>query len=183
MKLKSLIVSMLAVLSLSACTSIAPPYRPSLVNAQQLKKLSQPLALGEFKAEKPELEQLSIRASSLEAKEGSYSAYLKDAIKSELLLASMLGSVGDAELIAILLENELNTSSIVTGEGKISAQFIVKNNQKITYNKVLKATTTFPSSFSGAHAIPNAINAYPELVQRLLESLYSDKDFATATNK
>jgi len=183
MQLKVLIAIIFVVLSLSACTSVAPPYRPSLINAQQLKKMTHPLALGEFSAEKPELEKITVRASTFEANDGSFSAYLKNAIKSELVLASMLGTEGDAELTATLLTNELNTSNLVTGEGKISARFFVIMNKALTYDKVREATITFPSSFFGAHAIPNAINAYPDLVQRLIETLYLDQDFAAATNK
>jgi hypothetical protein len=177
MSIKSIVAVLLPLVCLTACTMVAPAYRPSLVNAQQLKNLPAPLALGEFSAERPDLEEISIRGNTMVAGQGTFSAYLKDAIKNELNLVSMLGTGENAELTAVLLVNELNTGNTVRGDGNISARFSVKKDQVQSYNKVLNAATTFPSSFIGAHAIPNAANAYPGLVQRLLEALYADQEF------
>jgi len=183
MQIKSALVAGVLALGLSACSLMAPNYTPAFQNVEKVKALPSNVTLGNFSAQKPELEEVGIRGSAMKAGQGSFSSYLKDAVAAELKLGNKLGTTGDAELSAVILVNELNTGVGGTGDGTLSARFTVLRDKVTAYDKSLTAKTEFPSSFVGAIAIPNAVNAFVPLVQKLIETLFSDADFVKAVKK
>jgi hypothetical protein len=183
MQIKSALVAGMLALGLSACSLMAPNYSPAFQNAEKAKALPSNVTLGSFSAQKPELEEIGIRGNTMKASQGAFSSYLKDAVAAELKMGNKLGVTGDAELSAVILVNELNTGAGGTGDGTLSARFTVLQGKVMAYDKSLTAKTEFPSSFVGAIAIPNAAAAFVPLVQKLIETLFSDADFVKAVKK
>jgi hypothetical protein len=69
------------------------------------------------------------------------------------------------------------------GKGDIAAVFSVTKSGKKIFEKEITAHEEWESSFVGAIAIPNAMNAYPTLVNTLIANLFNDKDFVKAISK
>jgi hypothetical protein len=112
-----------------------------------------------------------------------YGDYLASALRQELELAKLENPQSRLEVSGVLVKNNIDAGGISTNEGQIEARFIVKRADQVTYDKVKKAELQWGSSFAGAVAIPLAANNYPLMVQKLLNSLFSDSDFVTATHK
>ena len=87
------------------------------------------------------------------------------------------------EVTGTLLKNNIDAGGISTNAGQIEARFVVKRANEVKYDKVKKAELKWDSSFAAAVAIPLAANNYVTMVQKLLNSLFSDSDFIAATNK
>ncbi len=176
----SLAVTILA----SGCSHIAPQYSASIDNVQTLKDAGKATAkVGEFASSKDKgnVNPISIRGSSFSSPyQDSYSNYLAEAIKQELSMAARLAPNADIEVSGTLLKNDLDASGFSTGHAQIEARFIVKKDQQIRYDQVKSARHEWPSSFAGAVAIPRAVQEYPNLVQKLLASLYADQAFINA---
>ncbi|MBS1209095.1 MAG: hypothetical protein H6R19_1493 [Proteobacteria bacterium] len=160
-----------------------PAYTPSFQNVQKLAEVQSQLNLGQFSVDKPDLDKISIRGNTMVSPTGSFASYLQGAVTSELKLANKLADADAPELSAVIMENDLSVPIAPTGSGKMCVQFIVKKNKSPVFQKQVSGEVTFPSSFIGAVAIPNAIRAYPDLVANLLENLYGDSDFLNATKK
>lgn len=166
------------------CSMIAPNYSASIKNIEVLK------AAGDFSAKIGQFESLpapenanpiSLRGSSLKSPYGnSYSDYLAEAIIQELSLAGKLSSSAKIEISGVLQRNDIDATGFSVGTGEIGARFVVKNGESVQYDRVKSVTHQWESSFVGGIAIPKAQNEYPNLVQKLLATLYSDPDFVVA---
>ena len=168
------------VLATTACSFNPPPYATSFQNVQQARELPHPVKVGQFKADKPAIDQISLRGNTLKPATGSFADYVRGAVVSELTVADKYSESAQDELIATLLENDLDASGFQIGNGKIAAHFTLRRNGGDSFSKTISAENSWPSSFVGATAIPNAVNAYPELVEKMLGKLYSDTDFVSA---
>lgn len=163
---------------------MAPSYSPSIENVQLLKDSGIAAArVGTFDS-KPEGSNdtgISLRGSTLQSPYGSsYSLYLAEAIKQELILAGKLKPDAGMEISGTLLKNDMDLSGISIASGDITARFVVKKEQAILYDKIKSMHSEWESSFAGAVAIPRGQQEYPRLVQRLLAALYADQDFLKA---
>ncbi|WP_460534428.1 hypothetical protein [Chitinimonas naiadis] len=173
--------AVLAALALSACATKAPPYIPSVANLSKLETL-QPAKVGQIKVAQEKLNSIGLRGSSMTSPVGAgYGDYLKEALAQELKMANKLNADASIVISGELLENEIDASGFSKGYGKVSARFVVKKQDKETYNKQKSAESQWESSFAGPVALPTAMNNYPLLIQRLLASLYDDQDFVAAT--
>lgn len=169
------------------CAGPAPHYSPSIDNVELLKKAS----LGTLKVGQigvtsgmPGANAMSLRANSMVSPVGAhYGDYLASALRQELELAKLENPQSRQEVSGVLIKNNIDAGGISTNEGQIEARFIVKRAEQITYDKVKKAELKWDSSFAGAVAIPLAANNYPVMVQKLLNTLFSDPDFLKATQK
>lgn len=174
-------VAMLALIS--ACSTPAPRYQPSIENVEILKRSSGPLTVGVF-AVKPGMlnaNAVGLRAASMVLPVGAdYAAYLGDAIRQELDLAGKLSSESNIEVSGVLTRNEINAGGMSTNDGSLEALFTVKKDGVVRYNKSKRAVSTWESSFAGAIAIPKAQQQYPLLVQSLLGQLVGDAEFPAA---
>lgn len=124
---------------------------------------------------------ISLRASHMTSPyEDSYAAYLTEAIKQELSLAGKLKPDTDFEISGALLKNDINISGFSIGTGDIQARFVLKKGELVRYDQIKTIHSEWDSSFAGAVAIPRGQQQYPNLVQKLLASLYADRDFLAA---
>lgn len=108
---------------------------------------------------------------------GTFADYLKVSLEEHLKSANLFDKDSSLTISAVLLKNEVHVNSFVTGEADISANFIVRQGEKIIYEKIHTIHHEWESSFAGAVAIPNATANYPIAIQKLINSLMSDNDF------
>ena len=174
----------IAILS-TGCSMMAPKYSPSMDNVQALKSASNtPVKIGQFTSsnDPANANPIKLRGSALASPyENSYSAYLVDAIKQELILAKRNAPESNIEISGTLLKNDIDVSGFSTGYAMIDARFIVKRDGREVYNQIKSVKHEFPSSFAGAIAIPRGVQEYSIAVQKLLASLFSDTAFIAAS--
>jgi hypothetical protein len=180
----SLVVFALGAITLLAgCSTPAPQYIISIPHVQALKTSgAKATATTPFKAEGSAAnnETIGIRGNPMNSAKGTFAAYLEDAITQELTEAKIFNPSANTKISAVLLKNDISAAGIVTASGEIEARFTVMRGDKVAFNKVKRATTTWDSHFLGAIAIPNAQQNYPKLVQALLKQLYDDNEFFAA---
>lgn len=171
-----------SVVALSACSTVAPPYAPSMDNVQTLKNAgTYQTKVTAFTADKPADAALPMRGSSLESPYAkSYAAYVTEALKQELSLANKLAADTDIEISGILLKNDFDASGFSVGTAKLEVRFTVKKAGQLRYDQVKTASHEWPSSFVGAVALPRAMQEYTVVVQKLLAALYQDKEFTNS---
>lgn len=166
----------------TGCTAVAPNYVPSPSTVQPLAAAKvQPAKTGAFTGTKEANDtSLTLRASSMQASQGTYSKYLADAIKTELELAKLYAPNAATEITAVLLKNDMDTGLADKGAGTMQAKFTVTRDGKVRFDKVIAASTQWDTSFVGAIAIPKAQQEYPRLVQQLVANLFADPEFIAA---
>jgi len=173
-----------AIAGISGCAVPAPAYSPSIANVSTLKNNgTAPVAVGGFsvKTGTPGASTLSVRGHPMSTAVGSdYAGYLAEALRSELELARRSDPKATIEITGVLTRNELDGDGILKGVGLIEAQFVVRREGQIKFDKVKSGSAEWESSFAGAIAIPKAVQNYPVMVQSLLAALYSDADFQAA---
>jgi hypothetical protein len=181
---RALASATLCVFVLTACAVTAPSYQPSLRNAELIRRNAGPLVLGEFMpaaqgataATSP-----TLRTTSLVSPVGQdFSAYVREALRQELVLANRFDAASSVKISATLLANEMNAALAATSQGKLSMEFVVHRNDVVAFQKVISATASWDSSFFGAHAIGKARTQYPFLVQSLLSTVLADPEFLAA---
>lgn len=167
---------------LTGCAAVAPNYTPSPQTTQRLQaEKVQPVTVGDFSAAKDAGDSsITLRASSMQAAQGSYAKYLADAIKQELEIAKLYTPSANIQILGILLRNDMNTGLADKGEGVMEARFIVRRDAVDTFDKVKTARTQWDSNFLGAIAIARAQQEYPRLVHALVAELFSDPEFVAA---
>jgi hypothetical protein len=163
---------------------VAPKYSASMDNIQLLKEAGNVSAkVGKFDSipGPGNANPISLRGSHMNSPyESSYAVYLAEAIKQELSLAGKLKADTDIEISGSLLNNDINIGGFSTGTGDIQARFVVKKDTQVRYDQIKTIHDQWDSSFLGAVAIPRGQQQYPNLVQKLLASLYADHDFLEA---
>lgn len=170
-------------LLVTGCSTTAPQYSSSLDNVATLKNQGGPAKVGTFQSSpaKENANPISLRGSSMQSPyQNSYASYLAEALKQELSLAGRYSGDAANEISGTLLKNDIDATGFSTGTGVIEARIVVKNGDTMKYDKVHAATHQWNSSFAGNIAIPNAIAAYPALVNRLLAAIYADPEFKAA---
>ena len=181
-----LIVSVLMLLALTACSTPAPHYAVSIPNVQALKSATTSgVGVGEFTAQGSAAnnETISIRGSPMVSAQGTFSKYLQNAIIQELTEARLLDPKSSVQITAVLIKNDISAAGVISASGEIEANFSITNGGKVTFDKVIRATTEWDSNFLGAIAIPRAQQNYSNLVTVLLKQLYADRDFVAALKK
>ncbi len=170
-------------LSSAGCSMMAPQYRSSLENVNQLKKMgSVSVKVGKFSDGNDVQKTVSIRGSSMSSPyQDSYSQYVAEALKEELERARVWAPDASIEISGILLKNDISTMD--TGLVTIEARFEVRKNGQITYNATKLVEHKYPTHFVGAVAIPRAQSEYTFAVQKLLSALFSDAAFVAAVGK
>jgi hypothetical protein len=167
----------------SGCTVTAPGYSPSVKSVQSIKNSgSAPVAVNKATAAKADLNKVSLRGNPLKSPYGDYSNYIEQALKKELGDAGLLDEKSAIAIGTVLTKNNIDTS-MSKGTGDIAAIFSVTKSGKKLFEKEISAHQEWESSFVGAVAIPNAMNAYPTLVNNLVTNLFNDKDFLKAISK
>ena len=172
-----------ATLFAAGCSVVAPQYSPAPVNAQVLKNGGDSkVAVGEIKADAglDSATSIGLRANSMKPQQGSYAAYLADALKQELSFANRYAADAHVEVGGVLIKNTIDVGGFSTATGDLQARFIVTRNGTVVYDQVQSTHGQWDSAFAAAIAIPNAQIQYPVLVQKLLGALFADPAFIAA---
>ncbi len=168
----------------SGCSTNGPLYTASIDNVQLLKEAGNVSAkVGKFDSipGPGNANPITLRGSRMNSPyESSYAAYLAEAIKQELSLAGKLKADTDIEISGSLLKNDINIAGFSIGTGDIEARFVVKKGAQVRYDQIKTIHDQWESSFAGAIAVPRGQQQYPNLVQKLLATLYADHDFLEA---
>ncbi len=161
-------------------------YQPTLENTQLARQLATPgLAVGEFKLAnglQPTVDRtVSVRGSSTNAPgNGSFSTYLKESLITELKSGGKYTPDANTVVTGELVESELNGGLADKGNAVLAARFLVTRSGSIVYDKVVRATHEWETSFMGAVAIPRAFNEYNGMYPRLVSKLLADEQFRAA---
>lgn len=179
------VVAVIVATVASGCSLAAPKYNAKFENVQTLRGAGLGSAkVGDFVADpaaKRDVNRLTIRGGSyVSPYNGSFVAYLQEAIRQELYDARLLDPNAAIEISGVLMRNELDGSGINVGIAEIEARFVVRRDGQVRYDKVKSARHEWESAFAGATAIPRAQQQYPTVVEKLLTTLYSDPDFVSA---
>lgn len=182
-RLIKLVCAGLVVMWMSGCAVRAPAYSVSINNVEALKRADLRQAkVGEFsvKSGAPGATSIQLRANHMSSSVGSnYADYLADAMRKELDLAKKLDPKANFEISGVLLQTDVD-AAMGTGSGYMEAQFVVKQDGVVKFDKVKRGEHHWDSSFAAAVAVPAAQQNYPMVVQNLLSALYSDADFQKA---
>lgn len=122
---------------------------------------------------------VSMRASSLEPRTGSFSQDLRDRIVAELKASGLYDDASSAVIDAQLTESSVDTG-ISQGNARLAARFSVTRDGKRVFEKELVVESVWESSFIGAVAIPAAKRGYEGLYPALANKLFADPDFRAA---
>lgn len=180
-------LGLLFIVSLVSGCSLAPPaYTTDYETINRLKNINmEKLAIGEVQPKDPNaaVNKISLRATTLVPKEGSFSTYLEEALRNDLRGLGIYDANSTTKLNITILKNDIDISSFSIGIAIIEVKLIVNKNGTLKLEKVYSAKTEFESSFAGAVAIPNGQNEYPKLIQKLLKTIYTDNDFVNLLKK
>ena len=105
--------------------------------------------------------------------------YLGNALENDLRMGGKLDPKADLVLEGLLTASDLDTG-MDTGKGNLGAKFSLKRDGKSIFEKDLSVQAQWDSSFVGAVAIPEAINQYTALYDKLATALFTDSDFKAA---
>jgi len=176
----------LAVALLTGCAQIKLGTPVASVDNIQKAKASgmAPAAVGDFAlaAGKPRAmdEGLDVRSNTVSSPfQNSFSQYLKETLATELKAAGLLDPSSKTVIQGWLTDSVLDVP-MSQGSGRLAARFVVMRAGKSVYDKELKASATWESSFVGAVAIPAAINQYSVLYRQLVGQLLDDPVFKAA---
>lgn len=182
----------LAVVSLALTTGCAQlPLGNPTASFENIEKANvsrtAPVAVGLFKIDtqaNAEIDKgLSVRSNTISSPfEGSFSQYLRQTLITDLQAAGLYDAAAQTTLSGFLTGSTLDVP-IETGNASLSARFILVRTGKTIYEKELKASVTWPSSFIGVEAIPAGINQYSSLYHQLVGKLLDDPDYRSANPK
>lgn len=179
-----LVLSGVFLVILTGCISTpAMTYQPGIDNAERLLADRRKLGVGVFEArEGVENLRLGLRGSSLNGgRDGTFTAYLKDALVIELTEAGRFQSNADTIVSGTLVDNQISAAAASHGTATMAVEFVVTRAGEEIYARTIRVENTWESSFMGAIAIPAAIQGYSATVQKLLGELFADVEFRRAT--
>lgn len=158
---------------------------PSFAVVEKAKaSATAPVAVGQFQLAQgvdPEMDKgLSVRSNNLYSPVGhSFSQYLKEVTIADLGAAGLYDPKSGVQVSGFLTDSTLDVP-MSTGQASLGARFLVSRMGKTVYDKELKVSSSWPSAFVGAQAIPDGINHYSQLYHELVLKLLSDPDYQSA---
>lgn len=179
--IRKILIVALTGFTLSACAQQMGSPQPSMSTLEAVRSGDIPaMRVGTF-APAPGVDDKSIgsRAVSLDPPGGSFAKYLGSALENDLRMGGKLDPKADLVLEGLLTASDLNTG-MDTGTGNLGAKFSLKRDGKSIFEKNLLVQSQWDSSFLGAVAIPEAINQYTALYDKLATALFTDSDFKAA---
>lgn len=183
---KTLVLACLA-LQLGACAQLklSDP-KSSLDNTQKLRSAGiAPANVGSFTLDPRQPADMdkvmNMRGSnSVESPVGgSFSQHLKALLAAELEAAGLLDGASKTVISGMLTDNQLDVG-MAEGTGQLAARFTVMRGTEKRYERELRATAKWESSFAAAIAVPAAANGYDSLYRKLVTQLLEDPDFIRA---
>ena len=182
--IRKLLIVALTGFALSACAQQMGSPQPSMSTLDAVRSSDIPaMRVGTF-APAPTLpaskdKSIGSRAVTLEPPGGSLAKYLGNALENDLRMGGKLDPKADLVLEGLLTASDLDTG-MDTGKGNLGAKFSLKRDGKSIFEKDLSVQAQWDSSFVGAVAIPEAINQYTALYDKLATALFTDSDFKAA---
>ena len=180
-EMKKLLGLTLLLFFIAGCSTIAPRYNTDFNNISQMRKEKlNPVKIGSVTKDptaQEDVEYLTVRGGRYVSPNGTFTAYIEEALKQELEDARLLDPNSQIELSGVLLKNMLDGSGTSIGIAEIEVRFVVRKSGDVKYDKIKKARHTWESAFAGMIAVPKAHQNYPIVVQKLLGSLFSDPEF------
>lgn len=182
-------LALVATLFLNGCAQVPlaqPSPKAEVIEKARASQLA-PVNLGSFKAD-PKLgadkdRGVSVRSNTISSPiDGSFAQYLRETLMVDLKASGLYDANSPTILSGFLTESLLDVG-IDTGQSNLGARFVLTNGGKILYDKELKASANWPSSFVGAIAIPQGINQYTDLYHKLVGQLFEDPDYRKANAK
>ena len=183
--MNKVIISFLLVSSLAGCTMNAVQYQPDFNLVNHLKDQDiQSINIGDITAENPKVNKISLRGSPMVSTfNNSYADYLEVALKEQLTQANLYDAASTIEISGSLLDNRVDAMGLRVGVANISARFVVDSSGETVYDKTISIYHEWPSSFSGAIAIPNAQINYPGAIQKLISKFMRDQELLDVVKK
>ena len=161
---------------------------PSIDNMQAARSAGiAPVALGTFAlapGKSPSMDQsVSVRSNTVYAPEGSsFARYLRATLTTDLEAAGLLDPASGIVIEGLLTDSQLDVPT-GTARGSVAARFSVTRSGAKVYDKELRASAEWASSFIGVEAIPTAMNQYGLLYRKLVAMLLADAEFRAAAKR
>jgi hypothetical protein len=111
--------------------------------------------------------------------EGSFAHHLGATLTANLRAAGKLDPGGALVVEGLLTDSEVS-SGLPDGHARLGARFKLVRDGKPLFERPLKVEATWPSTFIGAEAIPDASYHFNQLFDQLVLKLVSDPDFKAA---
>jgi hypothetical protein len=163
-----------AALVLSGCvTQQVLPYQVSVANQMALSSVPRAARYGVTTGNEPADVRTVVRSLRVSAPgNGSWSDYLNHAIRTELSTSGHYAPGAKAILEATLVEVH-----VLDGKAELAARFVVKCEETVCYDKLLRVNTDWDSEFLGVLAASNGLNQTTAIFQTLLHKLFTDPGF------
>jgi len=171
--------------ALCSCTLTLGQHQPSAEAVTRLRDSGiTSLSVGSFAlatGSKADLDtHVSSRGSRANPPNGwTFSRYLQESLTSDLKAAGLYDAASALSVRGQLLDGSLDTG-VSTGSASLAARFQVVRGDETLFDKTLKDSHTWESSFIGPVAIPRAFDEYVTSFTNVLQALYSDADFRKA---
>jgi hypothetical protein len=179
------VVMALGLLLTGCVTTQVGDHQPTIDTLSALRNASiARLNVGDFSLAKgldPALDRgISSRGNPMKPPGNStFSQYLRDSLITDLKAADKYDSASPYTVRGELTESQLHTPTS-EASAALAARIYVQHAGQIVYDKVLRESKSWKSSFMGVIAIPEAFNQYTALYGALLEQLYADPAFREA---
>lgn len=183
--MKILSMTILVVMLFSGCSIKSALYKPDFNSINELKTLSiKPMTVQRGNSQNQKINEITLRSAKMVSSYGeNFEDYLKISLEEHLMSANLFDKNSNLVITSTLLKNEVETGLVATGTADISANFTLKKDGKLIYDKTHTIHHEWESSFVGAVAIPNAVENYPIAIQKLINKLMTDNEFLIAIQK
>jgi hypothetical protein len=176
--------SVLLMFSLSACAVTMSQQPATMDNIQTIRAARIPnVAVGTF-GPAPSLPAhadtaITFRADSLSAPSGSFSAYLRQTLITQLTASGRFDANSPIVISGLLTESNADTA-LDRPHAVLGAEFTVTRGGQQIFRKSLQVEDSWTGDFFGAVAIPDAMNHYTALYSKLVGVLMLDPGFRAA---
>jgi hypothetical protein len=187
MKISLAIATALCGALAAGCAQTLPPPQPSLAALETLRAGALPrMHTGTFAPApgmRPDVDaHVTVRSVILSSPyDGSFAKYLAKTVDADLGAGGKFDPNSDL-VIGGLLTDSNESDGMSEGHAELAAKFTLTKGGKVIFEKDLSVDAHWDSNFVGAVAIPDAINNYASLYDKLAIRLFEDKDFAAAAS-
>jgi len=166
------------VILISGCAYNTAPYGASVANVTKIKATKiKAVSVAPFTSSAPGNSTITCRAAGPVTVKPSFESYIQGAFIDELKLASSYDP--DSKVVISGKLESIDFSSGMTG-GNWSISLTVANN--ISQSFTTKSTYPFSGSFVADKACQEVAQAFSPAVQKLIEEVVSNPQFATLTD-
>ncbi|KWA16322.1 hypothetical protein WT41_10375 [Burkholderia territorii] len=161
------------------CVTPAPVYQLSIANQMALMKVPSTARYQVVRGAEPADIQTHVRSLSIAAPaDGSWTSYLKEALRIELVSAGLYSADAPAVLTA-----SLSDVHVLDGHADLAGRFVVSDGRAVIYDKVLRAQTKWDVQFIGVLAARDGMMQATAIFQSLLHQLFDDPEFIAVSRQ